>query len=140
MDDGLGELERGVVDEVAGREVVGAVDHDVVAREDLEHVRARQPRAMLVDLDVGVEPRERLLGAIDLRLAEAIGAVKDLALQVRRVDDIVIDDADRADARRGGYMLDSEPTAGADAQHLRRQQLELSGADSGSGVCRGSVS
>ena len=65
---------------------------------------------------------------IDLRLAEPVGRVDDLALQVRLVDDVVVDDAERADAcggeveRRGR----AEP-AGADQQHARVEQLLLAG-------------
>ena len=53
------------------------------------------------DVDVGVEHRQRLLGRVDLAIADAVDVVQDLALQVRRVDLVHVDDADRADAGRG---------------------------------------
>ena len=74
----------------------------------------------------------------DLGLAEPVGRVDDLALQVRVVDDVGIDDAERADAcggeveRRGR----AEP-AGADQQHARVEQPLLAGlADLGDQECR----
>ena len=58
--------------------------------------------------------------------ADAVGRVDDLALQVREVDLVVVDDAERADA--GGREVErgrrAEP-AGAEQQHLRLQQLGL---------------
>ena len=53
------------------------------------------------DVHVGVERGERLLGRVDLAVADAIHVVQDLALQVRLVDDVHVDDADRADAGGG---------------------------------------
>ena len=52
--------------------------------------------------------------------------MEDLALQVRRVDDVHVDDAERADA--GGGEVErgrrAEP-AGAEQEHLRVEQLLL---------------
>ena len=93
--------ERRVVHEVARREVVGAVDDDVVAVDDVEDVVGAEARVVREDVDVGVHRREGGLRAVDLAHPDAIKGVKDLALQVRRVDDVHVDDADRADARRG---------------------------------------
>ena len=45
----------GVVHQVARREVVGAVDHHVVAREDLERVRRRQRDLVGLDADLRVD-------------------------------------------------------------------------------------
>ena len=85
----------GVVQEVAGGEVVGPVDDHVPAlAEDPVDVLGGQP--LLEDLhgDVGVERLDRALGGLGLRLAEALGRVDDLALEVRVVDDVVVDDPD----------------------------------------------
>ena len=77
-------------------------------------------------LDVGVERLDRLLGRLDLRLADPLGVVDHLALQVGQVDLVVVDDAERADAGRGEVQggRRAEP-AGADQQHLRLEQLLL---------------
>ena len=58
--------------------------------------------------------------------ADPVGRVDHLALEVRRVDDVVIDDADRADA--GGREVErgrrTEP-AGAQQQHLGVEEGDL---------------
>ena len=120
------ELHRCVVDEEAGREVVGAVDHDVVAVEDRQHVVGAEPDVVGHDVDVGVEQRERLLRRVDLAITDAIHVVQDLALQVRLVDHVHVDDAQRADAGRREIQRSrgAEP-AGAEQQHLRAEQLLL---------------
>ena len=112
--------------EVAGREVVGAVDDDVVAVDDVEHVVGAEAHVVGDDVDVGVQRGERLLGRVDLAVADAVHVVQDLALQVRRVDDVHVDDAERADARgreveRGG----GAEAARAEEQHLGVEQLLL---------------
>src|SRR6266700_875387 len=66
------------------------------------------------------------LSASIVRLAEALGRVDDLALQVRLVDDVRVDDPDPADAgcckvERCGR---AEP-ARADQQDFRVEQLQL---------------
>ena len=53
----LAEQHAGVVDEVARREVVGAVDDDVVRREQIERVRGRERRLVEIDLHVRVDAR-----------------------------------------------------------------------------------
>jgi hypothetical protein len=74
--------------------------------------------------DVGVEQRERLLGRVDLAVADAVDVVEDLALQVRRVDLVHVDDADRADARGGEVERGGRAeAAGAEHQHLGVEQL-----------------
>ena len=93
--------DRRVVDEVPGREVVGAVDDHVPAvTEDPLDVLGGQPLLERDDLHVGVERLERPLRREHLGLAEPVGGVHDLALQVRVVDDVGVDDAERARRRR----------------------------------------
>ncbi len=75
-----------------------------------------------------IEAGERCLGTLHLRLPDRIGVVDDLALQVRQRDLVVIDDADRADAR-GGKILNERgaETTCADDQHAGGFQLLLAG-------------
>ena len=78
------------------------------------------------DLHVGVERLDRLLRRLGLRLAEPLGRVDDLALQVGRVDDVVVDDAERPDA--GGGQVErggGAEAARADQQHARVEELDL---------------
>ena len=56
---------------------------------------------MLDHLDVGIEGLDRLPRRLGLRLADALGVVDHLALEVRLVDDVVVDEAERPDAGRG---------------------------------------
>ena len=71
------------------------------------------------DVHVGVQGVDRLAGRLDLALADPVVGVEDLALEVRQVDDVEVDDADRADA--GGREVERRrraETAGADEQRL----------------------
>jgi hypothetical protein len=96
---GDAELHARVVEQVAAREVVGAVDDHVVAGDDVHDVRRVEARVVGDDVDVGVEHAQRLLRRVDLAVTDAVEVVQDLTLQVRRVDLVHVDDADRADTR-----------------------------------------
>ena len=81
---------------------------------------------------VGVDGGQRLLRGVDLALADAVDVVEDLALQVRLVDDIHVDDADRADA--GSRQVERgrrAEAAGAEQQHPGVEQLQLASEASG---------
>ena len=60
----------GVVDQVAGLEVVGAVSDDVVVLEDVEGVGAGQHGVVLHHVDVLVQALQHDLGGVDLELAD----------------------------------------------------------------------
>ena len=71
----------------------------------------------------GFSGAQRLRRRLGLRLADAVGGVDDLALQVRVVDDVRVDDPERADAgRREVERRGRAEAAGADQEHLRREQ------------------
>ena len=114
----------GVVHEVAGREVVGAVDDHVPAvGEDPLDVLGVEALLEGHDRDVRVERLDRPPRRVDLRLAEALGRVDDLALEVRVVDDVGVDDAERPDA--GGGEVERRgraEAAGPDQQDARLEQ------------------
>ena len=115
----LAEDDGGVVDEVARGEVVGAVEDEVVVGEDLEHVVVVEPDVVLDDLHVRVDLGDRGGRGLDLGPADVGLPVDDLALQVRLVDDVVVDDAERADA--GGGEVEQRraaEAARADDEHL----------------------
>ena len=127
VDDGDPVPHRGVVHEVAGREVVRPVeDHVPAVREDPLDVLGVEPLLEGDDRDVGVERLDRALRRVDLRLAEPVGRVDDLALEVRVVDDVRVDDPDRPYTRRseveGGGRAEA---AGADQQHAGVEQALL---------------
>ena len=116
----------GVVHAVAGGEVVGAVDDDVVVLDQVEHVFAVDDGLVLDELEIGVEVLEPPGGGFDLGLADVFDAEEDLALEVAGADDIDVGQADRADARRGQVQADrATQPAGADAEHLGVEQFLL---------------
>ena len=123
---GLAGEDAGVVDEVAGLEVVGAVGDDVVVLEDLERVGAGEHGVVLDDVEEGIEALEHDLGGVDLELADGGGGVDDLALEVRGVDGVEVDEADGAYS--GGGEIEGERGAeasGADAEDLGGLELLL---------------
>ena len=66
------------------------------------------------------------LRRLDLRLADPLGVVDHLALEVRLVDHVVVDDAERPDSgRREVERRRRAEAARADQQHLRVEQLLL---------------
>ena len=127
MDDRDPVPHRGVVDEVAGREVVGAVDDHVPAvGEDPLDVLGVEPLLERHDVHVRVERLDRALRRCDLRLAEPLGRVDDLALEVRVVDDVAVDDPERPDARgREVERGRRAEAAGADQEDAGVEQLLL---------------
>ena len=121
--------QAGVVEQVARREVVGAVDDHVDALEQPVDVLRRQPLAVGDHVHVGVQLLDALPGRLRLGHADRRRRVQHLALQVRLVDDVVVHDRDRADAGRGQVQPRRRAeAAGAHEQHVRVEQLQLPGA------------
>ena len=89
---------------------------------------------MALDADVWVERLDARRRRRDFALPDRRGRMDDLALQVRSIDDIVIDETERAHACRGEIERRRRPkSAGAQQQHLRVEQLLLTlGPTSGS--------
>ena len=78
------------------------------------------------DAHAGVQGMDGGGGGRHLGLAEAVDRVDDLALEVRLVDHVEVDDADRADP--GGRQVEQAggaKTAGPDEQDARLEQLGL---------------
>ena len=76
-----------------------------------------------------IDAPERVAGAVELRQADGLGVVDDLALQVGQRDGVVVDDAERADAGRREILQHRRAKAtGADHQHACALQLLLPGA------------
>ena len=84
---------------------------------------------MRCELDVGIERVDSLRGRVGLAPADIRRGVDDLALQIGQRDDIVIDHAERTDARGGKvHQCRRAETAGADHQHGSLLQRRLAGA------------
>ena len=114
---GLAGEHAGVVDQVAGREIVGTVGHHVVLLKQIQGVGRGQRLLDRLDGDGGVEVGQPVRCPLQLRLSHLRGAVQYLALQVGLVDLVELHDADAADAGRGQVQRQrrAEP-AGADQQ------------------------
>ena len=95
-DPGLAELDRGVVDQVAGLEVVGAVQDQVGVAHQVEDVGVVDVGDDRLDLDRAVDQPQLPRGG--LGLGEIVGDVllveEDLALEVVGLDEVAVDDAD----------------------------------------------
>src|SRR6185437_10632957 len=108
-----------VVDQVPRREVVGAVDDQVIRGEDLHHVGGVQPLGVQDDVHVRVDLDDRVTRGFRLGLAHVGDAVDDLPLQVRLIDRVEVHDAERPDAGRGEVQQRrGAEAARADYQHL----------------------
>ena len=109
---------RGVVDQVAGGEVVGAVQDQVVLLEQVDRVVRLQPDLVQPHLDQRVDLPDGVTRALGLGPADVGLPMDDLALQVRFVDDVELDDPDGPNAGRGEVQQRrrSQPAC-ADDQH-----------------------
>ena len=105
---------------LAGVERVGAVDHEVRPGEQPGRVAGIQSLAHTAHDRLGREVARGADGAVDLRRADVGQPVHDLALQVGRLDDVVVDHDEFADPGRGQGEHDGRAqTAGADHGHAR---------------------
>ena len=110
----------GVVHQVARREVVGAVEDQVVLLEQFDGVLGLEAQLVQHDLDQRVDLEDRVTRALRLRAADIRLPVDDLALQVRLVDDVELNDADGPDTRgREVQQRRRAQPARADHQHTR---------------------
>ena len=79
-----------------------------------------------LDGHIGVQRLDRALRGGDLGLADPLGRVDDLALEVRLVDDVGVDDPERADPGRGEVERGGRAeAAGADEEDARVEQALL---------------
>jgi hypothetical protein len=116
----------GIVQQVAGGEIVAAVDHDVEGGHPLQRRGRGQPLGEALDRDLRVQRLQPGGGAVDLELAQRGGVVHHLALQVGQLDDVVVMQPDGADPGGGEIQQQRRAeAAGADHQHPRGQQLFL---------------
>ena len=95
------EQDAGIVGEIAGGEVVGAIDHDVVLANDVERIGCREPRFVQLGPDVRIDVRDAVAGRSEFGTADVLGAMEDLALQVARFHHIEVDESERTDTGGG---------------------------------------
>ena len=119
----------GVVDEVAGARAIRAVEYAVVLPEQRHGVVRAQLELVGDHLDVGIERGQSRLAGHGLAAADIGAGEQQLALEVRQIDAVVIEEPQGADA--GGRQVQARRRAqapGADDQHPRGLELLLAGA------------
>jgi hypothetical protein len=75
VDIGLSGQHTGIVDEVAGREVIRAIGDQIVLADDVERVLRGEPGPVRFHLDVGVHTADALDRTIELGAADAGGVM-----------------------------------------------------------------
>ena len=80
-----------VVGEVAGREIIRSIDHDVIGRHDGGRILRGEEGVMQVNLHVGVDLLDGVSGTVYLLTTHIARAMQDLALEIREIDRVEID-------------------------------------------------
>jgi len=114
MDQRTTAKDAGVGGEEARREIVGTVDDEVVARDELGGVLDREAFGVQSHLEAGVDLAEGFSRGDRLGQTEGVEAVDDLAMQVGDLDLVRVGDADEPDAR-GGQVKPDRRTESAGA-------------------------
>src|SRR6266545_4829265 len=127
VDVGLAREIAGVIDEVAGVEIVRPVDDEIVVLDDVHHVVHVDACGQLDHLHVGIQGLDGLRARVHLRPPHAGCGMEHLTLKVRHVHHVAVHESHGAHARRGqierGRGAQSTRT---DEQHLGAQKLALS--------------
>jgi hypothetical protein len=97
------EFEGGIVDEVSGFEVVGAIEYEVDVLAEFLNVAEVEVGDNGFDVDFGVDSTEAAVGGDGFGelLVGVVFVEEDLALEVGEFDEVAIDDADVSDAGAG---------------------------------------
>ena len=115
-----------VADNKPGREIVAAVDDEVVARQQRFCILAGKPALGGQNLDVRIEARTKLAANFGFGLPDLIVAEDRLTLQIGPVDDVIVDDRQAPDARSGERRdCRASDTPGSDNGDAGRLQLAL---------------
>ena len=116
----------GIVQQIAGLEIIAAIGHQIVLRDQTGGVLRIQPHGVFVNDNFGINRLEGLRRACHLERADPVGGMDDLALQVRDIDRIEIDDAQRTNpGRRQIKQHRRTKPARANHQDTRIQQAQL---------------
>ena len=121
------EGDAAVADREPGRKIVAAVDHEVVTAKQRRCIPGIDPLLHRRCFDEAVEALHELQGEVGLRIAGVALAKERLALQVRFLDDVGIDDCQGtyAGRREGGDQCAAD-AAGADDGDARFLEPALS--------------
>ncbi len=100
-----------VVDEIARRKAIGAVEYDVVWPHEIARVLRIEAQRERVDRDVWIDRVHALGRDVRLELSDVGSCESRLPLQIRFVDRVVVDDADAARRRQPPrYASTGEPS------------------------------
>ena len=114
------------VDRVARGEVVGAIEDHIGLGNARRQADAIDSFCKWDDFYFGIDGVQRPLRRLDLRRADRVGAVEDLALQVGEVDLVGVGDCQAADAgRREVERRRAAQAARADDERMCSPQLLL---------------
>ena len=115
------ERDAGIAHREAGREIVAAVDHQIMPVEQSRRIVGADPLLHRPRFHEAVEAMNELQREIGLRIAGVALAKERLAMQIAKLDHVVVDDGELADARAGERGDDrAADAAGADR---RRRSL-----------------
>src|SRR5438552_613917 len=115
-----------IIHEVPCREVVRPIDDHVVVTQDVQRVLGRQSRLVGLHVDVRIDLRGPLFRDLDLLSPDVLRPVEHLALEIRFVDHVEIDDPEAANARRAQILRERDPEAArADDQGGRLLEHQL---------------
>jgi len=87
-----------IVAEIAGLEIVGPINDEIVILADFFGIGGSKPLLEGSDLDFWVDLLKPFARALDLLSANILGAMEELPLQVRKVDMIEVDNAEFSDS------------------------------------------
>src|SRR5581483_4714068 len=116
----------GIVDQVARGEVVCAIGYDVVVAEDFQRVLRAEACFVAFHLDKRIDFPKCLPRRVQLRPAHVVRPMDDLPLQVGKVHNVEVHDAELS--HPGCSQVERQRRAespGPDAQHPGLLQLEL---------------
>ena len=117
----------GIAQDIGRGKAVGCVDDQIGLPDQFRDVLRRQPLDDGIDRDRRVELQKGRARAVRLGLADVGHAVERLAMQVRLLDHVVIDDDQSADSCTGKILqYRTAEAARADDQHRRGRQTRLS--------------
>ena len=123
---GLAAEHAGVIDEIAGGEVVGAVGDNVKAAQYLQRILAGELGVEALGLHKGIDGVYFVDGRVELGAANIAGMVDDLALQIGVIDSVEIDQPEGSDAcgSKVEHQRRAEPAC-SNTEHTRGLQLLL---------------
>src|SRR2546426_732634 len=115
-----------IIHEVPCREVVRPIDDHVVVTQDVQRVVGRQSGLVGLHVDVRIDLRDPFFRDLDLLAPDVLRPIEHLALEIRLVDHVEVDDPEAADAGRAQILRERDAKAPcADNQSGRLFELQL---------------